>query len=510
VKTLLLVLLSCSCFGADVRNHLVVVQHSTVHWSFPPGIQQIEGNGICINRGCSIVATAYHIQMLVGRPDLGINGSRTEKVLSLANDEDTGKTELATEISGLGKKTLSFNPTRDVSFIYTTGASHHKLGIPYSYKSHVGQPVQIAGYRKGRLVTSTARIIGLDVPLAMGQSRLNENLVLDIAMAPGMSGSAVIDERGNLLGMVTLSGAIKNGSGDRVASVALPTKTIAKALLKLDPESAKSIFLDIPLDVPEEEAIAPALSDFYEESDLSEDGASLIPSFATVSGEVPDAVGKLRARSDATSKMAINLVTKQCLGQGTRKPLCHELAIVEGEQTFRKIASDGRLGAQTNSFPKQKHGVWTESDWADTMGEIADNSWTFQGSVDGHYLFTASSTAESERCYWEEYSTAVPLFGGGHGDWKGAVDCDEWVVTDFDFNVLSSFALMYPPASCAARLVETAMQYDWITLPGAKVPVLLPVTEQVTAKMSGQKKVLTASVVWSDYREFRAEHKLRF
>ena len=69
---------------------------------------------------------------------------------------------------------------------------------------------------------------------------------------------------------------------------------------------------------------------------------------------------------------------------------------------------------------------------------------------------------------------------------------------------------MYPPASCLTRFVQTAMQYDWITLPGIKAPVLLPVTERVTAKMSGEKKVLTASVVWSDYREFRAEHKLRF
>ncbi len=492
-----------------MKNHLVVVQHSTIHWSFPPGVQQIEGNGICINHDCSIVATAYHIQMLVGRPNLGIDGSRTEKVLSLANDRDTGTTDIPTEVSGLGKKTLTYNPARDVSFIYTTNAVRHKSGIPYSYKSHVGQTVQVVGYHKGRLVTSTTHIIGLDIPLVMGQSRLNDDLVLDIAMAPGMSGSAVIDEQGNLLGMVTLSGAIKSSSGELTASVVLPTKTIARALAELDPGCASSIFHDIPLDSAEDEAIASVHLAFYEESDLSED-LSLIPSFATIPSEVPDAVGKLHARSDAASRMAVNLVATQCLSQGTHKPLCHELAMIEGEETFREIASDGKLGPQQSSFPKQKHGVWTGSDWADTMGEIADNSWTFQGSVDGHYLFTADSTADSERCYWEEYSTGVPLFSGGHGDWKGAVDCDEWVVTDTDFNVLSSFAVMYPPASCLPRFVQTATQYDWITLPGIKAPVLLPVTERVTAKMSGEKKVLTASVVWSDYREFRAEHKLRF
>ena len=83
--------------------------------------------------------------MLVGRPNLGIDGSRTEKVLSLANERDTGKAEIPIEVSGSGKQTLTYNPARDVSFIYTAGAGHHKSGISYSYKSHVGQTVQVAG-----------------------------------------------------------------------------------------------------------------------------------------------------------------------------------------------------------------------------------------------------------------------------------------------------------------------------------------------------------------------------
>jgi hypothetical protein len=494
-------LLTSVCAANPAKDHLVGVQRSTIHFSFPPTVRQVQGSGICINQSCSVVATAYHVQMLVGRANLRVSGRHTEKVLSLANESDTNKTGVPA-----GKRTLSYNIANDVSFVYTKKPVPHKSGVPYSYTFYVGQRVEVAGYYNHKFETREAHIIGSNVPLVIGQAQLNENLVLDVYVNPGTSGSAVLDESGNLLGMIVLTGALRFGTGDMTASVALPVRTIAAALVKLDPILGSAVFHDIP---EEESRLVQEPSVPYQESDLPEDTSPVIPKLSGVPRELPNPVGNLRAKSAAASKLMVNFVAKQCLVQGTQKPLCHELAIVDGQQTFREIEKQDKLAKPTGSLPIQRHGVWAQSDWTDTLGEIADNPWVFQGSVDDHYLFAFRSAAEDDRCYYEEYSQGTPLFGGGHQGWKGSVDCFEQVLTDNNFNVLAVFAEMSPPDGCLTQLVQTAVYYDWIKLEGLTSPVLLPVMERITAKVQGQKDLWYANVSWTDYKQFRAEHKIK-
>jgi Trypsin-like peptidase domain len=495
-------LLTSLCSATDVRDHLVGVQRSTVHFSFPPRVEQVQGSGICINESCSVVATAYHTQMLVGRANLRVTNGHTDKILSLANESDTNKSYVT-----VGKRTLYYNTAKDVSFIYTRKPLRHKSGIPYSYKCYVGQKVVVAGYYHHQFETKEARIVGSNVPIVIGRAQLKENLVLDIQLSPGTSGSAVLDERGNLLGMIALSGALQFRSGDLEVSVALPVTTIAKALVKLDPVLGSAIFNDIPEEGPKAVQTPPVL---YQEDDLPADTSPVIPELLAVSREVPNPVGKLRAKSEAASKLMVNFVTKQCLAQGTTKSICHELSIVEGQQTFREIDKNGKLGKRTRSFPIPKHGVWTQSDWTDTLGEIADNPWVFQGSVGNYYLFTFKSAAEDDRCYYEEYPQGTPLFGGGRAAWKGSVGCFEQILTDKDFNVVSVFTEFHPPDDCLTQLFQTAIYYDWIRLERLGSPILLPVKERITAKVLGQKDLWYANVSWTDYKEFRADHKIKF
>jgi hypothetical protein len=495
-------LLSSVCHATNVRDHLVSVQHTTIPFSFPPRIQQVQGSGICIDRTCSVVATAYHIQLFVGRANLGVARAQTAKVLSLANQSDTNKADVSAV-----KRTLSYDVANDVSFVYTKKPVPRKSGSPYSYKLHVGQTVTVAGYHGREFQTREAHIIGLDLPLVIGKAQLKQNLVLDIHLNPGTSGSAVFDERGNLLGMIVLSGVLKFSSGNLTASVALPVRAIARALLKLDPALASAIFNDIPEEEPKS---VQTPSVVYEESDLPGDTSLMVPALSVVSADVPNSVAKLRSTSEVASNSMANFITKQCFVQGTQKPLCHELSVVDGQQTFREIETNNRLGKPTGSFPVQKHGVWMQVDWADTLGEVADNEWVFEGSVNNRYLFTFKSAAEDDRCYYEEYSRGTPLFGGEDRAWKGSVDCFEQILTDKDFNVLSVFAEMHPPEGCLTQLVQTAIYYDWIKLEGQKSPVLLPVRERITAKRLRQKHLSYANVSWTDYKEFRADHKIKF
>lgn len=370
-KLFAVLLLSSLALSQDAKNHLVSVQHSIIHWSVPFEVQEIQGSGICISRDCSVVATAAHTEMLLGQAHLGIGGARTEKVLSAANEGDPEKAEVPIRVSGLGKDTLSYNLANDIAFIYTRSAVHRKSGMPHSYKSHVGQKVRIADYHKNRFTIVDAHILGVNVPLRLGQGQLNDNLIVDVRMEPGTSGSAVLDEQGNLLGMITLCGAIKATSGDVTASVALTTRSIAKALVKLDPVKAAVIFNDLSEndlpenDLPNEETDSAQPSSVnYQESGLLDDGSPLIPELSAISADVPDAVAvaTMRAKAAAAGKAMVNIVAKQCLSQGKHKPICHELAVVGGEQMFRRISSNGKLGKSTRSFPEQNHGVWTQSD----------------------------------------------------------------------------------------------------------------------------------------------------
>ncbi len=438
--------------------------------------------------------------MLVGKANLGVIGERTEKVLSLANESDTNKTDVLA-----GEKTLFYDVADDISFVYINKPLLHKSGIPHSYKFHVGQKVVVAGYSNHKFETREAHIIGSNMPLVMGQAQLRENLVLDVHLDPGTSGSAVLDEQGHLLGMIVLSGALKLRSGDLTASLALPVRTIAKALMKLDPSLGLATFSDMPEEEPRQIGMPSVV---FQESDLPEDTSSVIPTQSAVPNDVPDPVGKLHIKSEAAARLMVNFVTKQCLVQGTQKPLCHELSVVDGQQIFREIYKNDKLGRPTAVFPVRKHGVWTQSDWADTLREIAENPWVFQGSVNDQYLFTFKSTAEDDRCYWEEYSQGIPLFGGGHAPWKGPVLCFEQVLTDKSFNVLSVFTEMRPPDDCLTQLFQAAVYFNWIKLRGLSSPVLLPVMERVTAKVLGQKELWYANVSWTDYQKFRVEHKI--
>jgi len=488
-----------------MADHLVAVHHSTIHLSFPvlKG-EDIQGSGICIDRTCSVVATAYHVQMLAGRANLKVASGRTVKVLSLANDTDKNKADIPVERS---HKTLSYNIANDVSFVYTKKPVAHKSGALYSYKYYVGQKVQVAGYYHNEFTTRQAHIIGANVPLVIGPAQMNENLILDIYMDPGTSGSAVLDEQGNLLGMVVLTGSLTLKKGALTASVALPVRTIAKALVKLDPVLGATIFTDIP---EEETQLVPSPSLAYQEVDLPEDTSPVIPELSSSTSDTFNALEKLRARSTTASKLMTNLVAKQCLVQGTQKSLCHELSVVDGEQTFRGIRKNGKLGKPTDSFPIQKHGVWVQSDWADTLAEIADDPWVFEGSVDNHYLFTLRSSREDDRCHWEEYSQGTPLFGGGHPAWNGSVDCYEQILTDKEFNIVAVFTELYPPDHCLTELVQTAIYYDWIQLDRLKSPILLPAKEKIAAQIQGQKALLYTNVSWTDYKEFRADHRMKF
>jgi hypothetical protein len=207
--------------------------------------------------------------------------------------------------------------------------------------------------------------------------------------------------------------------------------------------------------------------------------------------------------------MMDNLVAKQCVVQSFQAPVCHEVAVVDGQQIYRKVSGGGESDEPATHFPVHR-GVWGDSEWAGSMNDIADGSWLFQGSADDRYLFAFKANAEDQRCYFEEYPQAIPLFGPRYETWKGSVGCFEQVSTDKNFDVLSIFTERVPPDSCLTQVHQTVVYYDWVKIEGVEAPLLLPVRETIIAKIQGQKNWMSAKVTWTDYRKFRAEHRIKW
>ncbi|MGA3092727.1 MAG: trypsin-like peptidase domain-containing protein [Terriglobales bacterium] len=500
--TILINLLSALCFASQVQDTLVSVEHQTVRFSVPLRFETIYGSGICINQKCSVIATAYHIQLAAGKGNLAVTGGHTRKVLSLANDSDSNKTDVRA-----GRRMFSYNLANDVSFVYTKKPIPHKSGISYSHLYHVGQRVQIAGFYHGKLVTQEAHLIGADALLQMGTAQLRENLILDVGVKQGYSGSAVLDEQGRLLGMIILTGAIPSNSGNTRASVALPVRTIAKALLKLDPSLADSIFGTIP----EAEQPSTAQMSFAVEDDSAspEEPSAVFPELAAAASDVQDPVAKLRAKAAVSAGLLVNFLAKQCVTEGVEKPVCHEVGVVEGQQIYRRIRRNHKLGEPVTTIPNANHSVWTGAEWFYTLTEIAENPWVFQGLFKDQYLFSFMSSAEDDRCSYEERpGGAIPLFRNGHLPWQGSVACFEQILTDKAFNVLSVFTDWRPPEACLTQFFQTAIYFDWIELEGVNSPVPFPAREQIVAKFRGQERLRFSNVTWTEYRQYRVSHKI--
>jgi hypothetical protein len=499
--------LTAACRAQSLQDHMVSV-HSDAYVCCPLSIvDHVRGTGICLNPGCSVIVTPVHLQMLAGQTSLTVGRGKTAKISSLATDNDAGKTGM--NITG-SKRTLSLKLANDIAFIYKDMPVRHKAAATYSDEAQVGQTIVVAGYFGGRLndrfQTRNAHIIGTDLAVAFGGNIIKENLIVDVSLDADLSGSGVFDEQGNVLGMIIFEGLLKSDHGNLKVAVALPVKTIARALGQLDPTLGSRIFATIP-----ENALSEHTEVLELDTDVPGDLSSVIPHLSVLPLEMPNAVERLHAQSKAAHALMINLIATQCIASVDAKPLCDEVANASGEETFRRIGKDGELGEPTTMWRESPLSVWTDTDWIETINEVSEYPWVLQGSVGDEYLFSLKSEAEDERCHYHEVNRlGSPLFGGGPQAFDGSVACFQQVLTDNNLNVLAVFTEETPPPQCRVKGLQTAIYYQWTKLEGSTSLTLLPVRELVSAKVAGQEKLLYSEISWTGYKEFRTEHKVIF
>jgi Trypsin-like peptidase domain len=499
---LLIVVVSSFSPARSLQELCVRVESSTLHW-FPPSIRSEVGTGICIGEQCSVVLTPYHMQLAAGKASLEVIGGQVGKVLSAATTTNADTSEIR-----LGNKMVSYNVGNDFSFLVMKRKVRHKTRAVPHYRPNVGDLVYVAGYYGRKFQIQKTRLIGVNVPLMIGQSELRHNLVLDVELMPGSSGSAVLDKYNRLLGMIVVTGKLKLQAGSLSGvSVALPIQSIAARLVSLDPALGSALFADIPHEQPNNVSRAAVI---YEELELPDNASAAIPTLSPVHGNVPNAVNAFQQKAAIAAKTMINVLAEQCMVQGTATPKCYEVSLIDGDQTYREIRHNRKLGKQMSQFPTPRAGVWFLSEWANTLAMIPGGSWTFEGLIGEKYLFARTFGTEGDQCEYEEHSSVIPLFGGGYGDWQGLVPCTEQVVTDKAFNVLADFLeVTPPPLACKFRILQSAIYFSWVTVDGVTAPMLLPTSERINGKVEGRNRLMYTTVSWAKYRKFGSEHKIR-
>jgi hypothetical protein len=446
-----------------------------------------------------------------------IAGGRVQKIVPYASESSINKTDV--EVDG---KHFSYDITKDIAFIYATKPLYGKAGIKYSFTCEVGQKVTIVSWKPFSNTATDAHIIGVNVPLRMGHAELNDNLILDVSVKPGASGSAVIDSEGRLVGIITMYGRIETKLGPLSVSIALPASTVAKALSVIDPRLASAVFGDKRDDQPPRKAITwidMETSDFesvISTAHQSSQNEALLPDISGLPAprnDIVEAVQRLRAKAEAGAKSMVNLVATECLITSRQKQRCYEVSITEGEQQYREVGRDGKLGVPVrNPFAKKRPNgsLWAESSWADYLASVTDSTWRFQGLLRDKYIFTGEGRPEDERCSFSEFPVSIPVFQHHYPEWTGPVDCNEVLVTNSHFDVLKIYTEFYPPAHCRIEVLDLVISYQWVKLADIEEPVLLPFEERMTARLRNTKETMTATTSWFDYRRFRTEHRIMF
>src|SRR5208282_3025858 len=164
---------------SDPKHNVVSVQHMSLalparHLPLPQ-VQFMHSSGICIDPECSVIATTYHSQLRVGKAKLGVRGAHTVKVLSLASQSDSSKIDIP--VAG---KTLHYDPSNDIIFLYMKKPVAHKAGVTHSYAIPVDRKVKLVGYYKDNFESLDANIIGVNKPLTSQGQTMREDLILDV------------------------------------------------------------------------------------------------------------------------------------------------------------------------------------------------------------------------------------------------------------------------------------------------------------------------------------------
>jgi hypothetical protein len=463
------------------------------------GLETKWGSGWCVDAGCSLLATNYHVAR--GGLPRKVDGVKVRRVALATGPDDYGAVWVVTTYD----KWLRYNPLNDVALISLSRPLLPGTAAASFYADDLrpGQELVVHGFPSGGKQEAIAAEF-----LQMADGLLE--LSLGTEAPAGLSGSMVADQQGRVVGMLSF---VTDGR-----AFAVPLWSIAEAIRKFHPALHSQLFPDglhkpaafqasMALDRDLAAAIggsnpAPALPLASMEDGLGQPFPDPVMHSARLFNvrETPADILELRHRAQQMFRQMDNFRALQTLRLSTEgKPeltWLQEVYVESDNLVFRDV-DDGQL-MRAVAFPHRQRSVVPGGEWRHLPQIVADE---LKGArveeigtkdVGGEWVrvFHYQASAEDQVC-WFRFRTTHVFWSH---DRQFPVACRGEIWTDGGLNVLRiSQELEVREHNVPMQSLQLAVLYGWLG------PDLVPVDMVVEGAIAGH--MCRAVAHFSNYRQ---------
>jgi hypothetical protein len=455
------------------------------------GIESKFGTGFCLDPGCRLIATNYHVAA-IAKPSK-IDGQPIVDRFLATGPDDEGATVNVGPASAPIKYTLS----RDLAILELRKPLAHHHGAAFSLEElQPGQSVEIYAYPKEasrasrKLLRFTGTYKGETTSGLLAFSYNPEN---GDTIQPGASGGVVVDAQSHRIVGVLNGVDIENPS----TAVAVPAQSLADFVTKVEPFLATTLF-------PSHGATPPDADDIYPEY-VSDQAEGL-----QHRGNEPAAVTQLRENAQQLSDGMRNLVAVQRLAWGSGDKdaalrAAYEVRIVDGVQKFREYP-DGKKDLDEIPLPSLSHSIVPALEWSE-LPEMVGKQLHLKvrqapdAVVNGKKLkvFQYGASIEDGACGFTYVNDHI-LFKSSKTVRTG---CYGEVWTDEDMNIVRMSEHYELPGD--KKIYHVVVTYGLLTHAG-EAPRTIPMT--IAAKTEDKNRVDWCRGQFTDYQIFGSQVRI--
>ena len=505
-----------------VGKHHIDARKSITHGGI--AVTYDTGTGYCLGNGkCDLILTNYHVAERVGSP-LKVSGVKILQTYEATSPQDTGAIWVQTA-QGISVKLV---PVRDIAILRLARSLTGKESIRLSFgQLHEGDNVRVYGFPGGKnLETISATYLGETADgMIVFKARPDDEKFL----IPGLSGSLVVNEKNEAVGLVTYG-------GNSVVE-AVPVWSLANFIKKVQPDEFSEIFsspdegmLHQPSNsqtvqvkgMEESETSAdevslgagmnppPALPEDYLSYDLDKATAFLPPLSSTIHNRVIEPPNVITLRKNA-EEMAGKINDLIAVGSqrstGGREPetaVQYKLRMLSGQQTFTMS------GKELPQLPCPKeNGVSFGSGWSDFPTMVGNNLKLRIQQVDDLAVkgwgtvkvFRYEGSPEDKVAsinYCTNYGFNI------HTEKLISVAVRGEVWTDEDLNILRITQELLTPPSMGWVEFRSSVMYGWLEFPkGGRE--LVPTNMMTRTETTDDHQIYFSICRFTDYHQFAVE-----
>jgi hypothetical protein len=455
------------------------------------GIESKFGTGFCLDPGCRLIATNYHVAA-VAQPSK-IDGQPIVDRFLATGPNDDGATVNIGPTAGAIKYTLS----RDLAILELRKPLPHHHGAAFSLDElQPGQRVEIYAYPKesNRASRKLLRFAGT----YKGETT-SGLLAFDYApeggdtIQPGASGGVVVDAQSH-----RIVGVLNGVDLDHPSTaVAVPVQSLADFVTKVEPFLATTLF-------PSRGTTPPDAEDIYPEY------APRPPDRLQHRGDEPAPIKQLRESAQQLADGMRNLIAVQRLawGSGNKDAALHaayEVRVIDGAQKFREYPA-GKTELDEIPLPPLSHSIVPALEWSE-LPEMVGKQLNLKvhqapdAVVNEKHLkiFQYSASIEDAICGFTYVNDHI-LFRSSK---TVRTSCYGEVWTDEGMNIVRMSEHYKLPGE--RKIYHVVVTYGLLTRSG-EAPRTIPIT--IAAKTEDGNRVDWCRGQFTDYKIFGSEVRI--